>query len=36
VTVRYSDQDFAALNLQGVDFMLHSHHAYDHHLCSNG
>ena len=30
-TVRYADQDFAALNLQGVDFMLHSDHAYDHH-----
>jgi uncharacterized glyoxalase superfamily protein PhnB len=29
--VRYADQDFAALNLQGVDFMLHSDHAYDHH-----
>jgi uncharacterized glyoxalase superfamily protein PhnB len=30
-TVRYADQDFAALNLQGVDFMLHSDHTYDHH-----
>ena len=30
-TVRYSDNDFAALNLQGVDFMLHADHAYDHH-----
>jgi uncharacterized glyoxalase superfamily protein PhnB len=30
-TVRYADQDFAALNMQGVDFMLHSDHAYDHH-----
>jgi uncharacterized glyoxalase superfamily protein PhnB len=29
--LRYADQDFAALNLQGVDFMLHSDHAYDHH-----
>jgi uncharacterized glyoxalase superfamily protein PhnB len=29
--VRYADQDFAALSLQGVDFMLHSDHAYDHH-----
>ena len=29
--VRYTDPDFAALNLQGVDFMLHSDHAYDHH-----
>jgi predicted enzyme related to lactoylglutathione lyase len=30
-TVRYSDQDFAALNLQGVEFMLHADHSYDHH-----
>ena len=30
-TVRYADGDFAALNLQGVDFMLHADHAYDHH-----
>jgi uncharacterized glyoxalase superfamily protein PhnB len=30
-TVRYSDTDFAALGLIGVDFMLHSDHAYDHH-----
>jgi len=30
-TVRYADNDFAALNLQGVDFMLHADHAYDHH-----
>lgn len=30
-TVRYSDNDFAALNLQGLDFMLHADHAYDHH-----
>jgi uncharacterized glyoxalase superfamily protein PhnB len=30
-TVRYSDADFAALSLDGVDFMLHSDHAYDHH-----
>ena len=29
--VRYADQDFAALNLQGVDFMLHSDHTYDQH-----
>ncbi len=29
--VRYADNDFAALNLQGVDFMLHADHAYDHH-----
>jgi catechol 2,3-dioxygenase-like lactoylglutathione lyase family enzyme len=31
VTVRYSDEDFAALSLLGVDFMLHADHAYDHH-----
>jgi predicted enzyme related to lactoylglutathione lyase len=30
-TVRYADQDFAALNLQGVEFMLHADHSYDHH-----
>jgi uncharacterized glyoxalase superfamily protein PhnB len=30
-TVRYADNDFAALQLQGVDFMLHADHAYDHH-----
>lgn len=30
-TVRYADEDFAALALQGVDFMLHADHAYDHH-----
>jgi predicted enzyme related to lactoylglutathione lyase len=30
-TVRYADQDFAALNLQGVDFMLHADDTYDHH-----
>lgn len=30
-TVKYSDGDFAALALQGVDFMLHADHAYDHH-----
>jgi predicted enzyme related to lactoylglutathione lyase len=29
--VRYADQDFAALNLQGVEFMLHADHTYDHH-----
>jgi predicted enzyme related to lactoylglutathione lyase len=29
--VRYADIDFAALNLQGVDFMLHADHTYDHH-----
>jgi uncharacterized glyoxalase superfamily protein PhnB len=30
-TVRYSDGDFAALSLLGIDFMLHADHAYDHH-----
>lgn len=30
-TVRYADQDFAALNLQGVEFMLHADHSYDYH-----
>ena len=30
-TVRYADNDFAALQLLGVDFMLHADHAYDHH-----
>jgi len=30
-TVRYSDGDFAALTLQGVDFMLHADHTYAHH-----
>lgn len=30
-TVRYSDGDFAALNLSGIQFMLHADHAYDHH-----
>ena len=31
VTVRYSDHDFAALELQGWNFMLHADHTYDHH-----
>jgi predicted enzyme related to lactoylglutathione lyase len=31
VTVRHVDADFAALNLQGTDFMLHADHTYDHH-----
>ena len=31
VTVRYSDGDFAALELQGCSFMLHADHTYDHH-----
>jgi uncharacterized glyoxalase superfamily protein PhnB len=30
-TVRYSDADFAALVLNGVDFMLHADHPYNHH-----
>lgn len=30
-TLHYSDQDFAALNLQGIEFMLHADHTYDHH-----
>jgi uncharacterized glyoxalase superfamily protein PhnB len=30
-TVRYSDNDFAALHLLGFDFMLHADHTYDHH-----
>jgi len=30
-TVRYADNDFAALSLAGVDFMLHADHSYDHH-----
>lgn len=30
-TVRYADDDFAALSLLGADFMLHADHAYDHH-----
>jgi uncharacterized glyoxalase superfamily protein PhnB len=29
--VHYADEDFAALNLAGAEFMLHSDHAYDHH-----
>jgi uncharacterized glyoxalase superfamily protein PhnB len=30
-TVRYADEDFAALSLAGAEFMLHADHAYDHH-----
>jgi catechol 2,3-dioxygenase-like lactoylglutathione lyase family enzyme len=30
-TVHYSDPDFAALNLAGVEFMLHADHAFDGH-----
>jgi uncharacterized glyoxalase superfamily protein PhnB len=29
--VHYSDSDFAALRLAGLEFMLHADHAYDHH-----
>jgi catechol 2,3-dioxygenase-like lactoylglutathione lyase family enzyme len=29
--VHYADEDFAALNLAGAEFMLHSDHTYDHH-----
>ena len=30
-TVRYGDADFAAMALNGVEFMLHADHTYDHH-----
>jgi len=30
-TVRYSDDDFAALSLLDINFMLHADHTYDHH-----
>jgi uncharacterized glyoxalase superfamily protein PhnB len=30
-TVRYADEDFAALSLVAAEFMLHADHAYDHH-----
>ena len=29
--VRYADEDFAALELEGVQFMLHADHAYEQH-----
>jgi predicted enzyme related to lactoylglutathione lyase len=29
--VRYSDHDFAAIELNGWGFMLHADHSYDHH-----
>jgi uncharacterized glyoxalase superfamily protein PhnB len=29
--IHYADEDFAALNLAGAEFMLHTDHAYDHH-----
>jgi len=35
VTVRYADDDFAALSLAGAEFMLHADHAYDHHPLHN-
>ncbi len=30
-TVHYADEDFAAMNLAGAEFMLHADHSYDHH-----
>jgi predicted enzyme related to lactoylglutathione lyase len=30
-TVKYSDADFAAMAVNGVEFMLHSDHTYDQH-----
>src|ERR1700694_214244 len=30
-TLRYGDADFAAMVLNGVEFMLHADHTYDHH-----
>lgn len=30
-SVHYSDPDFAALRLEGLEFMLHADHAYDQH-----
>lgn len=29
--IEYQDEDFAALRLAGLDFMLHADHTYDHH-----
>ncbi len=29
--VHYADGDFAAVNLAGMEFMLHADHTYDHH-----
>ena len=29
--VHYADEDFAAMNLAGAEFMLHADHSYDHH-----
>ena len=31
VEVRYSDADFAALRIEGLDFMLHADHTYEYH-----
>jgi uncharacterized glyoxalase superfamily protein PhnB len=33
-SMRYGDSDFAAMTLNGVEFMLHSDHTYDHHPLS--
>ena len=30
-TIHYADEDFAALELPGTQFMLHGDHAYNHH-----
>jgi hypothetical protein len=30
--VHYSDEDFAALEIRGTQFMLHADHAYDQHV----
>lgn len=30
-TLTYSDEDFAALRLRELEFMLHADHTYDHH-----
>jgi uncharacterized glyoxalase superfamily protein PhnB len=30
-TIHYADLDFAALEIQGTQFMLHADHTYDHH-----
>jgi uncharacterized glyoxalase superfamily protein PhnB len=30
-TAHYGDQDFVAMELNGVQFMLHADHTYDHH-----
>jgi uncharacterized glyoxalase superfamily protein PhnB len=34
-TVHYADEDFAALELPGAQFMLHADHTYDHHPYSS-